>query len=116
LTEKRPISSERRAYDAEAAVKWSTWPRHQVTPPESFTFKQQEWPKWIRHFERFRSAAGLAEKAEEVQVNTLIYTMGDEADDILSSFKLMDEDKKDYKIVKKFEAHFVKWRNNDRVS
>jgi len=49
-------------------------------------------------------------------VNTLIYTMGDEADDILSSFKLMDEDKKDYKIVKKFEAHFVKWRNNDRVS
>jgi len=86
---------------------------YQVTPPESFTFKQpQEWPKWIRRFERFRSAAGLAEKAEEVQVNTLIYTMGDEADDILRSFQLTEEDKKDYKIVKeKFEAHFVKRRN-----
>ena len=86
---------------------------YQVTPPESFTFKQpQEWPKWIRRFERFRSAAGLAEKAEEVQVNTLIYTMGDEADDILRSFQLSEEDKKDYKIVKeKFEAHFVKRRN-----
>ena len=59
------------------------------TTAESFTFKQpQEWPKW--------SAAGLAEKAEEVQVNTLIYTMGDEVDDILRSFKLTDEDKKDY--------------------
>ena len=74
---------------------------YQVTPPESFIFKQpQEWPKWIRRFEHFRSAAGLAEKAEEVQVNTLIYTMGDEADDILRSFQLMDEDKKAYKIVK----------------
>ena len=34
--------------------------------------------------------------------------MGDEADDILRSFKLSDEDKKKYSVVKaKFDAHFV---------
>ena len=44
----------------------------------------------------------------------LIYTMGDEADDILRSFKLIDEDAKKYSVVKaKFEEHFVKKRNVD---
>ena len=38
--------------------------------------------------------------------------MGDEADDILRSFQLSDEDKKLYDTVKsKFDAHFVKRRN-----
>lgn len=86
---------------------------YQVAPPESFTFSlPQEWLKWICRFERFRSAAGLDQKEEAVQVNTLIYTMGDEADDILRSFKLSEEDKNKYSVVKdKFEKHFVKCRN-----
>ena len=64
---------------------------YQVTPPEQFAFSHpQEWPKWIRRFERFRSAAGLETKAEEVQVNTLMYTMGGGADDILRSFGLSE--------------------------
>ena len=51
-------------------------------------------------------------KAQETQVNTLVYTMGDEADDILTSLGLTDEQKKEYEMVKdKFEAHFVKRRN-----
>ena len=45
-------------------------------------------------------------------MNTLIYCMGDRADDILRSFKLPEEDSKKYKVVKdKFEGHFVKRRN-----
>ena len=49
---------------------------------------------------------------EEAQVNTLIYTMGDDADDILRSFRLSDEDSKKYDVVKeKFDSHFVKRRN-----
>jgi len=31
----------------------------QVTPPEKFSFKPEEWPKWIQKFERFRKATGL---------------------------------------------------------
>ena len=58
-------------------------------------------------------AAGLEAKGEEAQVNTLIYSMGDEADDILRSFTdLSDEDKKTYATVKaRFDTHFTKRRN-----
>ena len=46
-------------------------------------------------------------------MNTLIYTMGYDADDILRSFKLSEEDKKKYSAVKdKFTKHFVNRRNN----
>ena len=45
-------------------------------------------------------------------MNMLIYTMGDQADDILTSFGLSEDDRKTYKTVKdKFENHFVKKRN-----
>ena len=41
--------------------------------PESFSFKHpEEWPKWIRRFERYCLALGLNKKSSEVQVNALI--------------------------------------------
>ena len=59
-----------------------------IQPPESFDFsKPQEWDKWIRRFERFRLASNLHASSDENQVNTLIYCMGDEADDILLGLK-----------------------------
>ena len=86
---------------------------YQVQPPEPFTFSRpSEWPKWLRRFERFRTAAGLAEKGEEVQVNTLLYSMGDDADDILRSFQLSHDDQNKYAVVKeKFNNYFVKKHN-----
>ncbi len=55
-----------------------------IWPSEPFDLsKSQEWAKWIRMFERFRSASNLNENSDENQVNTFIYCMGDEADDIL---------------------------------
>ena len=85
----------------------------QVSAPENFNFAHpDDWPKWIRRFERYRLASGLSSKSEEMQVNALIYYMGDQADDILLSFGLSDEDKKKYNTVKgKFEGHFVIRRN-----
>ena len=85
----------------------------QVTPPEPFIFaRPEEWPKWIRRFEQFRLATGLKTKSEEKQISTLIYCMGDDADDILRSFRLSQEDSKKYETVRnKFETHFVKRRN-----
>ena len=84
-----------------------------VSPPGTFDLSQPDsWPRWIRRFERFRQASGLSSKGEESQVNTLIYTMGDKADDILSSFGLSEENQKKYSVVReKFENHFVKRRN-----
>ena len=85
----------------------------QVSMPEPFTFSRpEEWVRWIRRFERFRVASGLTQKDGEVQVSTLIYAMGDQADDILRSFTLSDNDRKSYAIVKsKFDNHFIRRRN-----
>lgn len=71
-----------------------------ITPPESFNFTQDDWPKWIRHFERYRQGSGLKSKAEEHKVNALIYIMGDKVDNILCSFSLKDSVKKIYNTVR----------------
>ncbi|XP_069110194.1 uncharacterized protein [Argopecten irradians] len=86
---------------------------YQVQPPENFTFaKPDEWPKWLKRFERFRIAAGLGAKEGPVQVNTFIYAMGGEAEDIIKSFGLSDEDSKTYdKVVEKFDNYFITRRN-----
>ena len=85
----------------------------QVAPPESFDFaRPEQWEKWIRRFERFRIASGLSAQDDEAQVNTLIYAMGDEADDILRSFGLSEANRKKYDAVKgKFNNHFDQRRN-----
>ena len=82
-------------------------------PPDLFTFsKPEEWPKWIRRFEWFRHASGLDEKEEKKQVSTLIYSMGDEAEDILHSFRLTEDELKLYSTLRdKFGSFFVKRRN-----
>ncbi len=47
-------------------------------------------------------------------MNTLIYSMGDEADDILRSFALSEDKMKVYDntVKGKFESHFVKRSSN----
>ena len=81
-------------------------PSYQIAPPSEMDFsKPEEWAKWIRRFERFRQASGLSTKAETDQVNTLVYSVGDEADDILQSLSLNDEDSATFNGVKaKFDA------------
>ena len=54
----------------------------------------------------------LSKQKEEYQINTLVYTMGDAAEDILRSFSLSDEQLKSYKtVLTKFHGYFVKKRN-----
>ena len=83
---------------------------YQIPALERFDFKRpEEWPRWIRRFERFHQASDLTTKSQESQVSTLIYAMGDKADDILN---LTGDDAKTYTTVKgKCESHFVKRRN-----
>jgi hypothetical protein len=86
---------------------------YRIPAVEKFDFaKPEEWPRWIRRFERFRQASDLATKSEEAQISTLVYSMGDKAEDILTSFNLKDDELKVYATVKgKFENYFVKRRN-----
>ena len=85
----------------------------QVATPSPFNFaKPEEWPKWLKRFERFCQASELCKKSEESQVNTLLYSMGEKADDILQSFCLSEEELKKYEtVVAKFQKHFISKRN-----
>ena len=50
------------------------------------------WPKWIRRFERYRIASGLnTDKSDAEQVSTLLYAMGECADDILKTLQIVED-------------------------
>ncbi len=69
------------------------------------------WPKWIRRFERYRVASGLSNKTQAEQVCTLLYSMGECADDILKTLEI-DEEKASFEEVKKaLDDHFSERRN-----
>ncbi|XP_027143510.1 heat shock 70 kDa protein 12B [Larimichthys crocea] len=85
---------------------------YKISPPEKFSFKAEDWTKWIKRFERFRIASGLEEEDDENQVNALIYSMGEEAEDILLSLHLTPGEANQYKLVKeKLDGHFIARRN-----
>ena len=83
-----------------------------VAPPEKFSFKPNDWPKWLQRWERFRVASELTKKPEETQIATFIYSMGEDADDIFSTLPLTAEERKVYNtVISKFESHFIIKRN-----
>lgn len=86
---------------------------YQIPAPEPFDFSNtDDWPKWVRRFERFQQSSELSKKFEENQISTLIYSMGDAADDIYQSFRLSEEEARNYKVVKKkFDDCFMKKKN-----
>ena len=84
-----------------------------LDPPSTFNFKYpDEWPRWKRRFEQFRLASGLASESEERQVSTLLYCMGEAAEDTLSSTNISSEDRKKFEsVMAKFDT-FFKVRKN----
>lgn len=84
----------------------------QVIPLENLTVKADDWTKWIKHFERFCIVFGLETQADKNQVNALIYTMSEKAEDISVSLHLTPEDTNDYEPIKRrLDAHFLASRN-----
>lgn len=49
---------------------------------------------------------GLSDRDEVIQVDTLLYSIGNKANDILQSFKLSKADQKNSKVKGKFNQHF----------
>eukprot|EP00117_Sycon_ciliatum_P050493 scpid77762/ scgid35633/ len=65
----------------------------QVSPPSSFNFHPADQRDcWLRRFNRNRQASGLHTQPEPVQVNSLIHTMGEQADHLLDSFQVPVDD------------------------
>ena len=67
----------------------------QLKPPEQFDFRRPDgWNRWKRHFEQYRVASGLAESSEERQVCTLLYCLGEDTENVLSSTNIKAEDRR----------------------
>ncbi|KAK0140295.1 hypothetical protein N1851_022770 [Merluccius polli] len=98
---------------AAAAAPPAPPPAPQLAPPGKFDFTDaNEWPRWMKRFERYRIASGLDKQSEEFQVNAFMYAAGDDAEDILNVLPLTDAEKKSYKrVTEAFNAHCVSKRN-----
>lgn len=69
---------------------------------------KSDFLRWLKRFERYRIISGLRTKSIEAQVNTLIYSIGPSAEDVLESFRLTPAQQKDYDLlVDKFTKHYV---------
>lgn len=82
-------------------------------PPESFNFRQPSaWPTWKERFARYRLASKLHNDDEDVQVSSLIYCMGSEAEKIFRQFGLNAADQNRYNVVlQRFDEYFLPRRN-----
>ena len=81
--------------------------------PNTFCFKNiEEWLKWQCRFEQYCMASGLAGREEEQQVSTLLYCLGEDAEDILDATRITTDDKKKYdKVVEAFDNYFKVLKN-----
>ena len=71
-----------------------------LKPPEQFDFKNpDEWPKWKRRFEQYLAASGLDSEENIRKISTLLYCMGEEGDDVLTSTNITEDERKLYSNV-----------------
>ena len=84
-----------------------------ISPPQPFNPSEPEnWEKWSIRWKCFFTGSGLGSKDETVQVDTLIYCMGEEAEAIFQSFNLTAEEQKKYQtVLDKFANHFARKKN-----
>ena len=69
-------------------------------PPQEFDFdKPETWKDWLQRFERFRTCSNLSEEGGELQVASLLYSMGDKAEKVFSQLTLTAAEKKQYATV-----------------
>ena len=77
-------------------------------PPDPLDFKNPEdWPRWKQRFEQFRVASGLVDQDAKKQVSTLLYCLGEQAETVLSSTNITEEQRKVYDtVIGKFDSFF----------
>ena len=82
-------------------------------PLAAFHFDHpNEWAKWKQRFKQFRQASKLSARSEERQVSTLLYTLGEDSEDVLSSINISSEGRKKYSTVMEKLDEFFKIRKN----
>ena len=81
--------------------------------PDQFNFRTpDDWPRWLRRFQQYRVASGLATAEEAQQISTLLYAMGEEAEEVLKSTGATEERLKTFDdVVAQFAGYFQVRRN-----
>ena len=79
--------------------------------PESFNFsKPEEFDKWIKRFDRYLQATNVTQNVRKV--NTLIYCLEPQAENVLSTFGLTPQQLVTYDVVRdRFERYFCVRKN-----
>ena len=83
-------------------------------PPSPLNFaKPQSWPEWRQRFLRYRTATKLNAENGDVQVSTLVYAMGPEAESAFRTFQFAaDAEKTNFDIVlTHFDSYFAPRKN-----
>jgi hypothetical protein len=82
-------------------------------PPENFILSNpSEWTDCKQRFARFRIATKLHKEDGEIQISSLIFSLGREAEHIFRTFAFNERDEKVYdKVLEKFDGYFVAKRN-----
>ena len=84
----------------------------QYKPPNQLNFSEPNWLKWKSQYETFRLLTEIGKKPGEVQVASLRYCMGPEAEDVMRTFNLSEDEQKDYKtVLAKFDSYFKPRKN-----
>ena len=66
-------------------------PSLSVKPPKSSDFsKFEEWPRWVKRFERYRVISGLSKQEGALHVNALLYALSGESEDFFRSLTFYD--------------------------
>ena len=88
-----------------------------LQPPAPLSFsKSEEWPKWKRRFEQYHQASGLVENDERQQVSTLLYCLGEEAEEILDTTRISPQDRVKYhKVIDEFDR-YIKAKESVRAN
>lgn len=86
--------------------------RLEPPPPLDFT-DADSWPRWKKRFEQFRIASGLCHEDESRQVSTLLYCLGEGAEEVLQATAVsLEKAKQRYDdAIETFEAYFRVKRN-----
>ena len=76
-------------------------------PQKQFDFtKPTAWPAWQR-FSLYTLTSKLDREDKAVQISSLIYAMGPEAEKIYTTFTGMDDNTTLQQVLSKFDEHFV---------
>ena len=63
--------------------------------PEHFDFRSpDDWPRWKKRFEQFHLTSGLVSESETRQISALLYCLGGDAEDVLSSTNITEDERK----------------------